>query len=69
MIFPLQDFAKANAEELGVQPVPSLNLVCSGDDESFEYITADEAKEKGLEVSKAGCLACLHVHAMRMWQS
>jgi len=50
--FDAQDFAKANAEELGVQPVPSLNLVCSGDDESFEYITADEAKEKGLEVKK-----------------
>jgi len=50
--FDAQDFAKANAEELGVQPVPSLNLVCSGDDTSFEYITADEAKEKGLEVKK-----------------
>uniref|UniRef100_A0A7S4I919 sulfate adenylyltransferase n=1 Tax=Prymnesium polylepis TaxID=72548 RepID=A0A7S4I919_9EUKA len=50
--FDAQDFAKANAEELGVQPVPSLNLVCSGDDEKFEYITADEAKEKGLEVKK-----------------
>jgi sulfate adenylyltransferase len=50
--FDAQDFAKANAEELGVQPVPSLNLVCSGDDESFEYITADEAKEKGLEIKK-----------------
>jgi len=50
--FDAQDFAKANGEELGVQPVPSLNLVCSGDDESFEYITADEAKEKGLEVKK-----------------
>jgi len=35
-----------------LQPVPSLNLVCSGDDEKFEYITADEAKEKGLEVKK-----------------
>jgi len=50
--FDAQDFAKANADELGVQPVPSLNLVCSGDDTSFEYITADEAKEKGLEVKK-----------------
>ncbi|KAL1523762.1 hypothetical protein AB1Y20_018687 [Prymnesium parvum] len=50
--FDAQDFAKANAEELGVQPVPSLNLVCSGDDDSFEYITADEAKEKGLEIKK-----------------
>jgi len=50
--FDAQDFAKANGDELGVQPVPSLNLVCSGDDTSFEYITADEAKEKGLEVKK-----------------
>ena len=50
--FEAQDFAKANAEELGVQPVPSLNLVCTGDDTTFEYITADEAKEKGLEVKK-----------------
>merc|ERR1719247_3006711 len=39
--FEAQDFAKANAEELGVTPVPSLNLVCTGDD-----------KEKGLEVKK-----------------
>jgi len=50
--FDAQDFAKANGDELGVQPVPSLNLVCSGDEENFEYITADEAKEKGLEVKK-----------------
>ena len=33
-------------------PVPSLNLVCTGDDTTFEYITADEAKEKGLDVKK-----------------
>jgi len=50
--FEAQELAIANAEELGVTPVPSLNLVCSGDDESFEYITAEEAKEKGLEVKK-----------------
>jgi len=50
--FEAQDFAKANAEELGVQPVPSLNLVCTGDDTDFSYITADEAKEKGLDVKK-----------------
>jgi len=50
--FEAQDFAKANAEELGVTPVPSLNLVCTGDDTIFEYLTADEAKEKGLEVKK-----------------
>jgi hypothetical protein len=48
--FEAQDFAKANAEELGVTPVPSLNLVCVGDETEFEYLTADEAKEKGLEV-------------------
>merc|ERR1719152_877421 len=50
--YDAQDFAKANADELGVQPVPSLNLVCTGDDKEFEYITADVAKEKGLEVKK-----------------
>jgi len=50
--FEAQDFAKANAEELGVTPVPSLNLVCVGDETEFEYLTADEAKEKGLEVKK-----------------
>jgi len=50
--FEAQDFAKANAEELGVTPVPSLNLVCTGDETDFEYITADEAKEKGLDVKK-----------------
>jgi len=50
--FEAQDFAKANADELGVVPVPSLNLVCTGDDTNFEYITADDAKEKGLDVKK-----------------
>ena len=50
--FEAQDFAKANSEELGVVPVPSLNLVCTGDETDFEYITADEAKEKGLDVKK-----------------
>jgi len=50
--FEAQDFAKAKADELGVQPVPSLNLVCTGDETDFEYITADEAKEKGLDVKK-----------------
>jgi sulfate adenylyltransferase len=50
--FEAQDLAIANAKELGVQPVPSLNLVCSGDDTNFEYITADEAKERGVEVKK-----------------
>jgi len=50
--FEAQDFAKANAEALGVTPVPSLNLVCTGDETSFEYITADDAKAKGLDVKK-----------------
>merc|ERR1719160_1167083 len=50
--FEAQDFAKANAEELGVTPVPSLNLVCTGDETNFQYITADDAKEKGLDVKK-----------------
>merc|ERR1719182_1179117 len=50
--FEAQDFAKANAAELGVQPVPSLNLVCTGDEKDFQYITADDAKEKGLDVKK-----------------
>jgi sulfate adenylyltransferase len=47
--FEAQDLAKARAEELGVQAVPSLNLVCDPDG---NYITADEAKEKGIEVMK-----------------
>jgi sulfate adenylyltransferase len=50
--FEAQDFAKANAEELGVVPVPSLNLVCVGDEVNFEYITAEEAKARGGEVKK-----------------
>jgi len=50
--FEAQDFAKANADELGVVPVPSLNLVCTGDDTDFEYMTADDAKAKGLDVKK-----------------
>merc|ERR1719152_651642 len=50
--FEAQDFAKANADELGVTPVPSLNLVCVGDETKFEYKTADDAKEKGLDVKK-----------------
>jgi len=47
--YDAQDTAKANADELGVQAVPSLNLVCN--DEGV-YITAEEAKEKGMEVKK-----------------
>ena len=41
--YDAQDFAKANADELGVQAVPSLNLVCTMEE---GYLTADEAKEK-----------------------
>merc|ERR1712072_1067246 len=48
--FEAQDFAKANAEELGVTPVPSLNLVCAAEDE--QYYTAEDAKEKGLTALK-----------------
>ncbi len=47
--YDAQDFAKANADELGVQAVPSLNLVCTMEE---GYLTADEAKEKGLEALK-----------------
>jgi len=47
--YDAQDIAKANADELGVQAVPSLNLVCNQDG---EYVTADEAKAKGMEIKK-----------------
>jgi sulfate adenylyltransferase len=47
--YEAQDIAKANADELGVQAVPSLNLVCNQDG---EYVTADEAKAKGMEIKK-----------------
>jgi len=47
--YDAQDTAKANADELGVQAVPSLNLVCNAEG---EYVTADEAKDKGMEVKK-----------------
>merc|ERR1711865_222761 len=50
--FEAQDFAKANADELGVQPVPSLNLVCVGDEKEFEYVTAEAAKESGASPKK-----------------
>merc|ERR1719183_1661961 len=48
--FDAQDFAKEKSEELGVKPVPSLNLVCAQEDE--QYYTAEEAKEKGLTALK-----------------
>merc|ERR1712176_876518 len=47
--YEAQGMAKANADELGVQAVPSLNLVYT---EESDYVTADEAKEKGLSLKK-----------------
>jgi len=47
--FEAQDLAKAKADELGVQAVPSLNLVYTGEE---DYVTADYAKEKGYDVKK-----------------
>jgi len=47
--YDAQEFARANSEELGIQTVESLNLVC---DEAGEYITAESAKESGAKVMK-----------------
>jgi len=47
--YDAQDLAKEKAKELGVTPVPSLNLVYT---EEEGYVTADEAKEKGLHEKK-----------------
>ena len=47
--YDAQDFAKENADRLGVTPVPSLNLVYT---EEEGYVTADEAEERGLETKK-----------------
>eukprot|EP00339_Tiarina_fusa_P018529 CAMPEP_0117011368 /NCGR_PEP_ID=MMETSP0472-20121206/9786_1 /TAXON_ID=693140 ORGANISM="Tiarina fusus, Strain LIS" /NCGR_SAMPLE_ID=MMETSP0472 /ASSEMBLY_ACC=CAM_ASM_000603 /LENGTH=403 /DNA_ID=CAMNT_0004714143 /DNA_START=102 /DNA_END=1313 /DNA_ORIENTATION=+ len=47
--FDAQDLAKAKSEELGVTPVPSLNLVFT---EEEGYVTDTEAKEKGLNIQK-----------------
>jgi len=47
--YDAQDLAKANAEELGMLTVPSLNVVYT---EEEGYMTADLAKEKGYEVLK-----------------
>ena len=47
--YDAQDTAKANAEELGMKTVPSLNLVYT---EEQGYVTADEAKEKDLTMKK-----------------
>jgi sulfate adenylyltransferase len=47
--YDAQDFAKEKGPELGVTPVPSLNLVYT---EEEGYVTADEAKERGLHEKK-----------------
>jgi len=47
--YDAQDFAKEKGPELGVTPVPSLNLVYT-DEEG--YVTADEAKERDLHEKK-----------------
>lgn len=47
--YEAQDFAKEKGPELGVTPVPSLNLVYT---EEEGYVTADEAEEKGLHTKK-----------------
>ena len=47
--YDAQDTAKANAEELGMKTVPSLNLVYT---EEEGYVTADDAKEKNLTMKK-----------------
>ena len=47
--YDAQDIAKANSERLGVQPVPSLNLVYT---EEEGYTTDEDAKEKGLHIMK-----------------
>lgn len=44
--YDAQDFAVANGPELGVQAVPSLNLVYTAEE---GYVTAEEAKDKGLD--------------------
>ena len=43
--YDAQDFAKHNANELGMDTVPSLNLVYTAE---YGYITADDAKSKGV---------------------
>jgi sulfate adenylyltransferase len=47
--YDAQDLAKANSEELGVQTVPSLNIVFT---EEEGYVTADVATEKNLHIKK-----------------
>lgn len=45
--YDAQDFAKEKSAELGVTPVPSLNLVYTQEE---DYVTAEYAKEKGLTI-------------------
>ena len=47
--YDAQDLAKANAAELGMKTVPSLNVVYTDED---GYVTADVAEKKGLSVKK-----------------
>lgn len=47
--YDAQDFAKEIGPKIGVTPVPSLNLVYT---EEEGYVTADEAKERGLHEKK-----------------
>jgi sulfate adenylyltransferase len=47
--YDAQDFAKLNAPKLGMQTVPSLNLVYT---EEKGYVTADEAKQQDLHQLK-----------------
>jgi len=47
--YEAQDLAIEKSEQLGVTPVPSLNLVYS---EEEGYVTADEAEKKGYSIKK-----------------
>jgi len=47
--YQAQDFARDNAPELGMETVPSLNLVYT---EEEGYVTAEHAKGQGLHVKK-----------------
>ena len=47
--YEAQDFAKLHGPELGVIPVPSLNLVYTAEK---DYVTAEEAKALGLTEKK-----------------
>jgi len=47
--YQAQDFARDNAQELGMETVPSLNLVYT---EEEGYVTAEHAEARGLHVKK-----------------